>query len=68
MLPADHTPEKQAPAAIDSTIRIVENAFRQNRGVVLEYARRRIPPDLGRLIDPEDVVQDVCLEFFRRLP
>ena len=46
--------------------RAFEAVFRANRPHVLAYADRHIPADLRRSIDPHDVLQDVCLEYFRR--
>lgn len=37
------------------------------RARLLAYADRRIPADLRRVIDPQDVLQDTWLEVFRRL-
>lgn len=54
------------PPAPHGPVAEVEAAFRANRDVLLEYARRHIPPDLRRHLDPQDVTQDVCLELFRR--
>jgi RNA polymerase sigma-70 factor (ECF subfamily) len=34
---------------------------------LLAYARRLVPADLARVVDPQDVVQDTCVEAFRRL-
>ncbi len=35
------------------------------RGAVLAYVDRRLPPSLRGLVDPADVVQDVCCEALR---
>jgi RNA polymerase sigma-70 factor (ECF subfamily) len=34
---------------------------------LVEYCRRHLPPTLRSVIEPEDIVQDVCVEAFRRL-
>ena len=47
-------------------LRELEAVLRANREHVLAYAGRHIPADLRRAIDPHDVLQDVCLEYFRR--
>lgn len=49
-----------------SLLAAAEVAFGANRVEVINFARRGIPVDLRRVIDVEDVAQDVCLEFFRR--
>lgn len=35
--------------------------------LLLRYLQHRIPENLRRLIDPQDVLQDVCFEAFRRM-
>lgn len=53
----------------DLTISAIEDAeiVRQYSQRLIAFARTRLPEDLSRRVDPEDVVQSAYRSFFRRL-
>jgi RNA polymerase sigma-70 factor, ECF subfamily len=63
----DETEEQLVQRAAAGETAALELFLLQHRRGLLRYLERRIPPELRRLLEPQDVLQDVYFEVFRNI-
>lgn len=69
VLPDDNKgalPERSGPPGQPAPA--LQRLIQEHGASLTEFVRRLVPPDLARLIDPQDVLQDTYFEAFQRLP
>jgi RNA polymerase sigma factor (sigma-70 family) len=63
---AGDEPQPVTPVSADAIVAAVHQALLESRDAIMGFAANRIPDDLRRVVEPQDVFQDVCFEAFRR--